>query len=62
MAARHARIAFTMEIYTSATWVGLGGPGPPTSSLSGIIGHWRYVLRLMSAGRSVCPLVAVTIP
>jgi hypothetical protein len=42
--------------------VGLGGLEPPTSSLSGIIGHGRYVLRPRSVGRSVCPRVAVTIP
>ena len=42
--------------------VGLGGLEPPTSSLSGIIGHSRYVLRPRSAGLPVCPRVAVRIP
>jgi hypothetical protein len=42
--------------------VGLGGLEPPTSSLSGIIGHDRYVLRPRSAGLSVCPRVTVTNP
>ena len=43
-----------------------GWPTPPwppvTASLSGIIGHDRYLLRPRSAGRSGCPRVAVTIP
>ena len=42
--------------------VGLGGLEPPTSSLSGIIGHGHHVLWLRSAGISVCPRVAVSIP
>jgi hypothetical protein len=46
----------------AVTWVGLGGLEPPTSSLSRIIGHGRHLLRPRSAGRSVCPRVAVTIP
>ena len=46
----------------AVTWVGLGGLEPPTSSLSGIIGHSRYVLRPRSAGLPVCPRVAVRIP
>jgi hypothetical protein len=33
-----------------------------SSSLSGIIVHGRYVLRPRTAGLSVCPRVAVTIP
>ena len=39
------------------SWVGLGGLEPPTSSLSGIIGHERYVLGSRSAGLSVCSRV-----
>jgi hypothetical protein len=42
--------------------VGLGGLEPPASSLSGMIGHRRYVLRPMSAGLSACPRVTVTNP
>jgi hypothetical protein len=38
------------------------GNQPPISSLSGIIGHGHHVLRLWSAGLSVCPRVAVSIP
>jgi len=35
---------------------------PMTTSLSGIIGHGRYVLRPRSAGESVCPRVTVRVP
>src|SRR5215468_10646206 len=38
------------------------GLEPRTSSLSGITGHGRYVLRPGSVGLSVCPRVTVTIP
>jgi hypothetical protein len=37
-------------------------PHPNQGSSSGIIGHGHYVLRLRSAGISVCPRVAVSIP
>ena len=43
-------------------WVGLDGLEPSTSSLSGMLGHGRYVLRSRSAGLPVCPRVTVTVP
>ena len=45
-----------MEIYTSATWVGLVGLEPPASSLSGFLTDQLHVHRSRSEGLPGWPL------